>query len=120
MPMIIKIPKNSGAVGQPDSALQIDKTHERRFGTRPQRRQSGGVPRHRCAACQLYRRMLPNRSTPGSPTPARALCADEQQTVLDNLRSERFSDKASAEAVATLINKGIYLYSIHTKHLILA
>jgi putative transposase len=74
-----------------------------------------GVPR-----ATLYRRMLPAVPLRVRPTPARALCADERQTVLDHLHSERFSDKAPAEVFATLLDEDIYLCSIRTMHRILA
>jgi putative transposase len=74
-----------------------------------------GVPR-----ATLYRHMQPAALRPVRPTPARALCAAERQTVLDHLHSERFCDKAPSEVFATLLDEGIYLCSIRTMHRILA
>ena len=74
-----------------------------------------GVPR-----ATLYRRMLPAVPRRVRPTPARALCAAERQTVLDHLHSQRFCDKAPAEVFATLLDEDIYLCSIRTMHRILA
>ena len=74
-----------------------------------------GVPR-----ATLYRRMLPAAPRRVRPTPARALCVAERQTVLDHLHSERFCDKAPVEVFATLLDEDIYLCSIRTMHRILA
>ncbi len=52
--------------------------------------------------------------------PARALSPPERQAVLDQLHSERFVDKAPAEAYAALLDEGVYLCSIRTMYRILA
>ena len=54
------------------------------------------------------------------PTPARALPPAERQTVLQQLHSERFRDKAPAEVFATLLDEGIFLCSVSTMYRILA
>ena len=75
-----------------------------------------GVPR-----ATFYRR---HRSTPGRQqprcTPARALCEDERERVLETLSSPRFVDRAPAEVVATLLDEGQYLCSERTMYRILA
>lgn len=63
-----------------------------------------GVPR-----ASLYSCMQPDAGRRVRPTPERALDAAERQAVLDQLHSERFSDKAPAEVFATLIDEGICL-----------
>ncbi len=69
----------------------------------------------------FYRRQ---RSTPGHrqprPTPARALCEAEREQILDVLAGPRFVDRAPAEVVATLLDKGHYLCSERTMYRILA
>ena len=70
----------------------------------------------------FYRRQ---RSTPGHqqprPTPARALCEAEREQILDVLAGPRyFVNRAPAEVVATLLDKGHYLCSERTMHRILA
>ena len=64
-----------------------------------------GVPR-----ATFYRR---HRSTPGRQqprsTPARALCEDERERVLEMLSSPRFVDRSPAEVVATLLDEGQYV-----------
>ncbi len=52
--------------------------------------------------------------------PARSLSPPERQAVLDQLHSERFVDKAPAEAYAALLDEGVYLCSIRTMYRILA
>jgi putative transposase len=74
-----------------------------------------GVPR-----ASLYRRMLPAVPRRVRPTPGRAPGAAERQVVLDHLHSERFCDKAPAEAFATRLDEDIDLCSIRTMHRILA
>jgi putative transposase len=54
------------------------------------------------------------------PTPARALSAEEQDSVFDVLCSERFVDRAPAEVFATLLDEGRYLCSERTMYRILA
>lgn len=84
----------------------------------------------RSAACRAlsvpraswYRSLPPTASlgTPvARPTPARALQPAERQTVLDHLHSERFRDKAPAEAYATLLDEGTYLCSVRSMYRIL-
>jgi len=69
----------------------------------------------------FYRRQKPStgREQP-RPTPARALCADERDTVNEILCSERFVDRAPAEVVATLLDEETYLCSERTMYRILA
>jgi putative transposase len=52
--------------------------------------------------------------------PHRALTPPEHQAVLDQLHSERFSDKAPAQMYATLLEERIYHCSIRTMYRILA
>jgi putative transposase len=68
-----------------------------------------------------YRSKAPVQGEPpGRQPPARALSPDERQEVLDELHSERFVDKAPAEAYAALLDEGIYLCSVRTMYRILA
>ena len=69
----------------------------------------------------FYRRhrMVPGRQQP-RPTPARALCEAERESVLDTLGCERFVDRSPAEVVATLLDEGQYLCSERTMYRILA
>jgi transposase InsO family protein len=53
------------------------------------------------------------------PTPARALCADERQTVRAVLNSERFQDCSPAAVNATLLDEAQYLCSTRTMYRIL-
>ncbi len=68
-----------------------------------------------------YRRLKPftGHQQP-RPTPARALCAAERDTVRDILCSVPFVDRAPAEVVATLLDDGTYLCSERTMYRILA
>ena len=69
----------------------------------------------------FYRRLKPStgRKQP-RPTPARALSSAERDAVRETLCSERFVDRAPAEVVATLLDKGTYLCSERTMYRILA
>jgi len=70
----------------------------------------------------LYRRRSPQPTrprTPRRPSP-RALSEPERKQVLDVLHSERFSDVAPGEVVATLLDEGTYLASERTMYRILA
>lgn len=49
----------------------------------------------------------------------RALTAAQQQAILDTLHSERFIDRAPAEAFYTLLDEGVYLGSIRTFYRVL-
>jgi putative transposase len=53
------------------------------------------------------------------PTPARALCAEERQTVRAVLNSERFQDCSPAAVNASLLDEGQYLCSVRTMYRIL-
>ena len=53
------------------------------------------------------------------PRPARALTVLQRQTVLDLLDAPRFADQAPAEIYATLLNEGVYHWSIRTIYRIL-
>jgi len=69
----------------------------------------------------LYRRRGPVASRPKRrPRPHRALDETERKQVLGVLHSERFVDKAPAEAWATLLDEGRYYCSIRTMYRILA
>jgi putative transposase len=50
----------------------------------------------------------------------RALVASERDAVLEQLRSERFVDKAPAQVHATLLEEGVFLCSVRTMYRILA
>ena len=69
----------------------------------------------------FYRRQrpAPERQQP-RPTPARALCGDEREHVLDVLASSRFVDRSPGEVVATLLDEGEYLCSERTMYRVLA
>ena len=54
------------------------------------------------------------------PSPARRLCDEERQEVLDVLHEPRFADLAPAEVFAALLAEGRYLCSLRTMHRILA
>ena len=53
------------------------------------------------------------------PSPPRTLGESERQTVLDTLNSERFMDKAPAQAYFTLLDEGHYLCSPRTMYRVL-
>ena len=53
------------------------------------------------------------------PAPPRTLSAEERQTVLDTIHSDRFQDKAPHEVYATLLDEGIYHCSIRTMYRVL-
>ena len=58
----------------------------------------------------FYRRLGLTTKPQGSRTrPPLALSHSERQTVLDELHSERFQDKAPLEVYATLLDDGRYL-----------
>ncbi|MCH7666305.1 MAG: IS3 family transposase [Acidobacteria bacterium] len=69
----------------------------------------------------FYRRLKPStgRKQP-RPTPARALSRAERDAVRETLCSPSFVDRAPAEVVATLLDKGTYLCSERTMYRILA
>ena len=69
-----------------------------------------------------YRSKSPARRVDESARrpPARSLSQPQRQRVLEELHSERFVDKAPAEAYATLLDEGIYLCSVRTMYRILA
>jgi putative transposase len=68
-----------------------------------------------------YRRDLPPRQGPPGPrpTPPNALTPGERDTVKEILGSERFIDRAPAQAWATLLDEGTYLASEATMYRIL-
>lgn len=69
----------------------------------------------------FYRRQRPKTGQQQPrPTPARALSKQEQDSVYDELCSERFVDRAPAEVVAILLDEGRYLASERTMYRILA
>lgn len=75
-----------------------------------------------------YRRRRPRRTGGPAclieprrrPAPPRALTEQEQATVLEVLRSERFCDTAPAEVAATLLDEGRYVCSERTMYRLLA
>lgn len=69
-----------------------------------------------------YRRQRPPTPRPPRerPRPARALSDSEKQTVLAELHSERFINRAPFEVVATLLDEGRYLCSTRTMYRVLA
>ena len=71
---------------------------------------------------RVHRRtvMGPPRPRAPRPCPPLALDANERQTVLDTLNSERFADTAPAAVYATLLDEGIYLGSVRTMYRLLA
>lgn len=72
--------------------------------------QAGYYRRHRTSPA-------PHRPVPMAHrdrTQPRALCAAEQQAILDALHSDRFADLAPAEVWAILLDEGTYLGSIST------
>ena len=76
-----------------------------------------------CAALSLpratyYRRLSPTLPK-ARPKPKRALDDSERQAVLDLLHEPKFVDKAPAEIVATLLDKGKYHCSTRTMYRIL-
>jgi putative transposase len=69
------------------------------------------------ARATLYRHRAPAKTAVRKRSfsvPARALAQEERLTVLNELHSERFVDKAPAEVYATLLDEGTYLCSIRT------
>jgi putative transposase len=68
-----------------------------------------------------YRRLLPPRQGPPRPRPAppNALTPRERDAVREVLVSERFVDRAPAQAWATLLDEGTYLASVATMYRIL-
>jgi putative transposase len=68
-----------------------------------------------------YRRLCPPVLAPPLPrlAPANALSKDETATLLEVLRSARFSDLAPAQIWAILIDEGVYLGSISTMYRVL-
>lgn len=69
-----------------------------------------------------YRRQRPPTLRPRRerPRPPRALTEGEKQTVLEELHSDRFIDRAPFEVVTTLLDEGRYLCSQRTMYRILA
>lgn len=80
-----------------------------------------------CAALDLpratfYRHQQQPKASEEStrPTPPLALSAQEKQTALDALHSERFCDLSPYQVYATLLDEGTYLCSIKTFYRLLA
>jgi putative transposase len=73
------------------------------------------------ARSTLYRRRRPKTDAARGPraTPERALKPEERTVVLETLHSERFVNRAPAEAWATLLDEGTYLCSERTMYRIL-
>jgi putative transposase len=84
-------------------------------GTRPACRALGA------SAATIYRRRRPPERRPlgPRPRPARALSAQERETVLEVLHSERFVDCSPAQVWATLLDEGRYLCSERTMYRLL-
>jgi len=79
-----------------------------------------GVPARQKAHVHRRTVMGPPRPQAPRPGPPLALDANERQTVLDTLNSERFADTAPAAVHATLLGEGIYLGSVRTMYRLLA
>ena len=77
-----------------------------------------------CEALTLSRATFYRRLSPVEkkvrPTPKRALSNAERREVLDVLHAPQHADKAPAEIVATLLDKGRYHCSTRTMYRILA
>ena len=80
-----------------------------------------------CRALGASRASLYRHRTPPGPRPARprlpsarALSDGERETVLAQLRSERFVDSSPAQVWATLLDEGTYLASERTMYRLLA
>jgi putative transposase len=73
------------------------------------------------ARASFYRQPVfgPALPAPSRPTPARALSAEERETVRDVLNSTRFQDCAPAAIQATLLDEGQYLCSTRTLYRVL-
>ncbi len=87
-------------------------------------RQVGAEPACRAlgvSRATFYRR---KRSTPGHqqprPSPARALCSEERERVVEVLSSPRFVDRSPGEVFATLLDDEQYLCSERTMYRVLA
>ncbi len=65
------------------------------------------------------KRLVPGHQQP-RPTPARALCETERESVVEVLASPRFVDRSPAEVFATLLDEGKYLCSERTMYRVLA
>jgi putative transposase len=73
------------------------------------------------ARASFYRQPVfgPAWPAPARPTPARALSAEERETVREVLNSVRFQDCAPAAIQATLLEEGQYLCSTRTMYRVL-
>ena len=73
------------------------------------------------ARASFYRQPVfgPAPPVPPRPTPARALSAEERETVRGVLNSTRFQDCAPAAIQATLLDEGQYLCSTRTMYRVL-
>jgi len=73
------------------------------------------------ARATFYRHMISEspEEENSRPAPVLALTAQEKQTVIDILHSERFQDKAPRQVYATLLDEGEYYCSIRTMYRIL-
>lgn len=85
--------------------------------------QAMGLWRGAAARCQARRCRAalvgPPAPRPARPAPPLALDAQERQTLLDTLNSERFVDTAPAAVHATLLDEGRYLGSVRTMYRLL-
>lgn len=68
----------------------------------------------------FYRDRAPSQQAAPRPTPARALTAQENATVIEMLDCDRFADKAPREVYAELLDEGSYLCSVRTMYRILS
>ena len=86
------------------------------IGTRPACRALGA------SVATIYRRRTPPEPRPRKPRPVppRALSGAERETVLEQLHSERFCDRAPAQVYARLLDEGTYLCSERTMYRLLA
>jgi len=86
------------------------------IGTRPACRALGA------SVATIYRRRTPPEPRPRKPRPVppRALSEAERETVLEQLHSERFCDRAPAQVYARLLDEGTYLCSERTMYRLLA
>jgi transposase InsO family protein len=79
-----------------------------------------GAPARELARSHRLTLMGPPAPRPARPGSPLALHAQEQQTLLDTLNSERFADTAPAAVRATLLDEGTYVGSVRTMYRVLA
>ena len=79
-----------------------------------------GAPARRQAELHRHTVMGPPPPRAPRPCPPLALDAQERQTLLDTLNSDRFVDTAPSAVHATLLGEGTYLGSVRTMYRLLA